>query len=78
MGIAQAKPAARFIPKGIVVEGFRANILLEKFVNHQPLSREETGFRASYIRTNKRGIVTLMLPIMFSLYFGGRMREEGL
>lgn len=43
-GVVQAKPPARFIPKGNVGEGLLAQVLLEKYVNHQPLSRQETNF----------------------------------
>lgn len=44
-GVSQAKPPARFIPKGNVGEGLLAEVLLSKYVNHQPLSRQERNFR---------------------------------
>lgn len=44
-GVLQAGPPARFIPKGNVGEGLLAEVLLSKYVNHQPLSRQERNFR---------------------------------
>ncbi len=44
-GVVQAKPPARLIPKGNVGEGLLAQVLLEKYVNHQPLSRQEANFK---------------------------------
>ena len=43
-GVVQAPVPARFIPKGNVGEGLLADILLQKFVNHFPLSRQEKNF----------------------------------
>lgn len=43
-GVSQAKPPARLIPKGNVGEGLLAEVLLSKYVNHQPLSRQERNF----------------------------------
>ena len=44
-GVCQAAPPARFIPKGNVGEGLLAEVLLSKYVNHMPLSRQEKNFR---------------------------------
>ena len=44
-GVCQAKPPTRFIPKGNVGEGLLAEVLLSKYVNHQPLYRQERNFR---------------------------------
>lgn len=43
-GVTQAPAPGRFIPKGNVGEGLLAEVLLSKYVNHQPLSRQETNF----------------------------------
>ncbi len=43
-GVSQAPVPERFIPKGIVGEGLLAEVLLQKFVNHFPLSRQERNF----------------------------------
>ena len=43
-GVAQANAPQRFIPKGNVGEGLLAEVLLSKYVNHQPLSRQEKNF----------------------------------
>jgi transposase len=44
-GVCRAAPPARFIPKGNVGEGLLAEVLLSKYVNHMPLSRQEKNFR---------------------------------
>lgn len=43
-GVAQANAPQRFIPKGNVGEGLLAEVLLAKYVNHMPLSRQEKNF----------------------------------
>ena len=43
-GVAQANAPQRFIPKDTVGEGLLAEVLLSKYVNPMPLSRQEKNF----------------------------------
>ncbi len=44
-GVTQAKAKGRLIEKGSVGEGLLAHVLLNKYVNHMPLSRQEKDFK---------------------------------
>jgi transposase len=44
-GISQAKVKSRFIPKGNVGEALVTHIILQKYVNHMPLSRQEKDYK---------------------------------
>jgi transposase len=59
-GVVQAAPPARFIPKGNVGEGLLAEVLLSKYVNHQPLSRQERNFRRLGVEISTSTMVSWM------------------
>lgn len=76
-GVVQAKALPRFIEKGNVGEGLLAEVLLSKYVNHQPLSRQQKNFSRLGVSLSVstmvgwvEGAVERLSPIV------GRLRES--
>jgi transposase len=44
-GVSQAKARPRFIPKGNVGEALVTHIIMQKYVNHMPLNRQEKDYK---------------------------------